>query len=97
MTTFENKALILAELWLDYRTDEQFADFFEYNDIGIPLAYATANQIVEPLPVAIKMIEETWSLFLDGLGLQDSDSDVQDWQTLQQVFSTAEDFGWQAE
>ena len=97
MITFENKSLILAELWLEFRTDEQFLDFFDYNDIGLPLAYAVANKIVEPLPIANKMIEETWLLFLEVLGLDSEDEELYNWTTLYDVFETAQDFGWEKE
>jgi hypothetical protein len=98
MTTLETRTLTLAQLWLQYRTTEQFADFFDYNDIGLPLAYAVANQIVEPLPIAIKMIDETWLLFLEMLGLEDTDGDLQEWTDLRDVFATAETYnGWQLE
>jgi hypothetical protein len=32
-TSAENKVIILSELWLNYRYDEQFTDFVEYNDL----------------------------------------------------------------
>jgi hypothetical protein len=98
MTTLDTRTVILSQLWLDYRSNEQFADFFDYNDIGLPLAYAIANQIVEPLPIAIKMIDETWLLFLSLFGLEDTDGDLQEWVDLRDVFATAETYnGWELE
>ncbi len=38
-TTFENKCAILADLWLNYKDNEELEDFVEYNDLGLPLAY----------------------------------------------------------
>jgi hypothetical protein len=70
-TTFEDKASILADLWLNYRQDTEFADFIEYNDIGLPLAYAIANDIVKTTPTATKFIEETFELLLIGLGVEE--------------------------
>lgn len=70
-TTFENKCEILAELWTDYRNANEFVDFFEYNDLGLPLAFATAKQLVKPNKVARDLIEETFFLFIHGLGLTD--------------------------
>ena len=67
-TTFDNKASILADLWLNYRQDEEFADFIEYNDIGLPLAYAIANDIVKTTDLATKFINETFDLFVEALG-----------------------------
>ena len=73
MTTLSNKAIILSDLWLNYRQDEDFIDFVEYNDIGLPLAYMIANNIVETNPMAQKFIEETFDLLLAGLGIEDAD------------------------
>lgn len=81
-TTLENKTSILAELWLDYRGDEQFQDFIEYNDIGLPLAYVIANRIVEPTEKSNSFIEETFELFLKGLDLEDTG-----FQNLEEIFS----------
>lgn len=70
-TTFSNKAIILADLWMNYRTDEEFADFVEYNDLGLPLAYAIANGVVETTDMASKFVEETFDLLVSGLGIKD--------------------------
>jgi hypothetical protein len=71
-TDFRNKAEILSELWLDYRDDDEFKDFVEYNDLGLPLAYAVANGIVEASPMAENFIEETFRLLLAALEVTDT-------------------------
>jgi hypothetical protein len=71
-TTFSNKALILADLWLNYRDDEEFTDFIEYNDLGLPLSYAIANGIVDnPNAIAQQFVHETFDLLLAGLGVKE--------------------------
>jgi hypothetical protein len=70
-TTFENKAGILADLWQDYREDEDFQDFIEYNDLGLPLAYAVANGIAESNPMIAQFIEESFRLLLLGLEIKE--------------------------
>ena len=70
-TTFDNKVAILAELWLDYRDDEEFTDFIEYNDLGLPLAYAISNDIVKITPTAERFIAETFDLLLAALDVED--------------------------
>lgn len=77
-TTFSNKTIILADLWLNYRDDENFKDFIEYNDIGLPLAYCLANSIVDSNPIADKFIEETFDLLLSGLGVEDTGFELLD-------------------
>ena len=71
-TTFENRAIILADLWVTYRFDEEFQDFFEFADLGLPLAYAISNDIVKATPEAAKFIDETWDLLLAGLEVEDT-------------------------
>lgn len=69
-TTFENKCEILAELWTEYKNDTQFEDFFSYNDLGLPLAYAVSTQIVKSTKLAEEFINETFALLLDVLGIE---------------------------
>ncbi len=70
-TTFHAKCEILADLWLNHREDDEFTDFCEYNDLGLPLAYLLANGIVETTEAATKFVNETFELLLDGLGMED--------------------------
>ena len=69
MTDLNTKCDILSELWSDYKKDKEFADFFEYNDLGLPLAFAISNKIVEVAPVAESYILETFELLCEALGL----------------------------
>jgi hypothetical protein len=71
MTPFETKCSILADLWMDYRGDEEFTDFLEYNDLGLPIAYAISNGIVKTLPMAESFINETFDLLLASLEIQE--------------------------
>lgn len=80
-TTFSNRCYILAELWMGYRDDEEFADFLDYNDLGFPLAYAIAKEIVLSTQEAENLIDETWELFLGALEKEDTG-----FETLNEVF-----------
>lgn len=71
-TSYYVKAQILAEFWFLYRNDEDFIDFVEYNDLGLPLAYAISNEIVESTDTAQRFIEETFALLLAGLEVEDT-------------------------
>jgi hypothetical protein len=71
MTSLKNKISILAELWMDYRNDENLQDFVEYNDIGLPLAYFIDTQIVDISPRAEIYMDETFELLLKSLDLKD--------------------------
>ena len=71
-TPYNTKYAILSNLWTDYKDDKDMADFFEYNDLGLPLAFMIEQKIVESTPVAQVYIEETFELLVESLGL-DSD------------------------
>lgn len=71
-TTFDTKALILGQLWISYKQDDEMSDFFEYNDLGLPLAFAFAEGIVNHTPTLEQYINETWFLLLEGLEIEDT-------------------------
>jgi hypothetical protein len=85
-TTFENKAEILSDLWLNYKDDEVFLDFIEYNDLGLPLAYAFANQIVANTDKLEKFIDETFDLLLSGLEVEEDTG----FESLDEILGLAE-------
>ena len=68
-TPYNTKYAILSNLWTDYKDDKDMADFFEYNDLGLPLAFMIEQKIVESTPVAQVYIEETFELLVESLGL----------------------------
>ena len=84
-TSFANKCDILADLWTEYRNDDEFADFMEYNDLGLPLAYSISSKIVEPTDTAKRYVNEAFALFLELLGITDNGFD-----NLQEVFVLAD-------
>ena len=78
--TFENKITILAELWMNYRDDEDLQDFVEYNDLGLPLAYFLMNEIVLPTSQSEFYINETYDLFIASLQVADKE-----WESLDEL------------
>ena len=78
--TFENKITILAELWMNYRDDDDLQDFVEYNDLGLPLAYFLMNEIVLPTSQSELYINETYDLFIASLQVED-----RQWESLDEV------------
>jgi hypothetical protein len=71
-TDFSDKCAILGDLWLNYRDDENFSDFVEYNDLGLPLAYLIVSGIVTPTDRAVTFVDETWDLLIQGLEIEDT-------------------------
>jgi hypothetical protein len=54
---------------LNYRDQEGFEDFIEYNDLALPLAFAITENIVESTQVAEVYVLEGWELLCGALGL----------------------------
>ena len=71
-TPFDIKCNILSELWMEYRVDEQFKDFVDYNDLGLPLGFAVSEGLVIPNEPAIAMINETFTILLATLEIEDA-------------------------
>jgi hypothetical protein len=71
-TPYSKRCEILGELWIDFREDEAFEDFIEYNDLGLPLAYILSEDIAESTPLAENYINETFDLLLEALKVEDT-------------------------
>jgi hypothetical protein len=83
--TFENKITILAELWMNYRDDEELQDFVDYNDLGLPLAYFLMNEIVLPTLQSSVYIDETYNLLIASLTVEDKE-----WGSLDELLGNQE-------
>jgi len=81
-TDFDDQAKILAHLYMHYKEEEEFEDFIEYNDVGLPLAYLVAEGLANPSDDGMRYIQETWELFLSGLGIEDTG-----FENLEEVFN----------
>jgi hypothetical protein len=77
-----NKINILAELWMNYREDYELEDFMEYNDLGLPLAYLLASEIVLPTPQAELYINETYDLLVAYFTVED-----REWKSLDEMMN----------
>ena len=75
-TPFSKKCEILGDLWLEHQEDERFQDFFEYSDLGLPIAFAIQTKLIEKLTSeGIRIVEESFRLFLEGLSVEDTGFD----------------------
>ena len=72
MTGFSNKCEILGALYANYGQDPEFIDFVEFNDLGLPLAYLSGEGLCELSTDGERYIEETWTLFVQSLGIEDT-------------------------
>lgn len=76
-TSIENKISILSELWQQYKNEPKWSDFFDYNDIGLPMSFMLEEAIVKETEVGIRYINETFDLLLATLSITD-DKDFED-------------------
>ena len=72
-TEITTRISILADLWMNFRDDEEFQDFIRYNDLGLPLSYLLEADIVDVTPKAENFINETFNLLLAGLGISEDE------------------------
>ena len=86
MTDFTRMCEILGTLYSQYKDDESFKDFLDFNDLGLPLAYFSAENLCEVSDDGVRYITETWNLFLQSLELEDIG-----FETLDQMLSMSQD------
>lgn len=80
---FADKAGAIGQLWIEFRNDEDFTAFMEYNDLGCPMAYMVAEGLVKELtPVGEEMITETFKMLIDLLNVTEEELELLDDVTL---------------
>lgn len=88
MTDFATQCVILAELYENYKEEKNFKTFIEYNDLGLPLAYLTAQGlVVEVSDDGRRYIFDTFEMFLQSIKL--SEDDIIEGMTLDEVLEMA--------
>jgi hypothetical protein len=73
LTPLSKRAEILADLWMNYRDEEEFQDFIHYNDLALPLSYAVSQNIVKIQPVGETLIDESFVLLLSALEIPEDE------------------------
>ena len=72
MTDFSDKVNILGRFKVLYQDSDSVKDFFDFNDIGLPLAYLASEGLCDISDDGKKYIAETWDIFLSMLGVEDT-------------------------
>lgn len=76
---YADKTGILGQLWIDYREDENFSLFMEYNDIGLPLSYVVAEGLVPALTqLGEDYVDETLEMFFKLLEISEQEVEMLD-------------------
>jgi hypothetical protein len=73
-TTFSNKCDILGSLWMWHKgtEDETWAEFFEWGDVGLPLAYMVRQGYATAKDDGKASIEECWIVFCEMIDIDPS-------------------------
>jgi hypothetical protein len=66
-TPFSKKCELLNEFYLNYSHDDEFADFIDMNDLGIPAAVLVVNGGAILTDVGESFVEETWQALCEVL------------------------------
>lgn len=94
MLEAREKAEIIFEFINDYRDDEAFQDFFNYNDLGVPMAVMIVNDLVILNEGGVDVINETWESLCENLN--DADPEY-DYESLNELIEKAVPFEDQGE
>ena len=69
MDMYTSKIAVLADFYLNYRDQDPYKDFAEYNDIGLPLAYVVQQGMAETNQEGRAFIEETYELLCSAMDI----------------------------
>jgi hypothetical protein len=62
---FSGKCYVLSQLWSFHRFDENttWKEFFEWADLGLPMAYLANKGYVKVTPNGEFLVDEIWTVF----------------------------------
>ena len=84
MNEMDRKVGVLADLYLNYRDENQFKEFAEYNDIGLPIAHLVHTGLCSMNKEAELYVEETYDLLVSAMGVDPE----QDYQTIDDMLDS---------
>ena len=70
MTDFSKVCNILGKLYSDFKEDEEFKDFIDFNDLGLPFAYFASERLCEVSDDGARYTMDTWALFFAVIHLK---------------------------
>ncbi len=71
-TDFSKVCDILGMFYFRFRDTDDLSQFFEFNDVGLPLSYLASEGLCEISEDGQKYVAETWKVFLVSLGIEDT-------------------------
>ena len=78
MLDTREKAQIIFEFLNEYRDNTAFEDFFDYNDLGIPMAVMIVNDLISLNEEGLNVFEETWKELCQTLNDANPDEEYED-------------------
>ena len=90
MNEMDRKVGVLADLYLNYRDENQFKEFAEYNDIGLPIAHLVHTGLCNMNKEAEVYVEETYDLLVSAMGVE-PDLDYHTIEDMLESMDTRED------
>jgi hypothetical protein len=82
----DRKIGVLADLYLNYRDEDQFKEFADYNDIGLPIAHLVHTGLCNMNREAEVYVEETYDLLISAMGVDPE----QGYQTIDDMLDSME-------
>jgi hypothetical protein len=76
-----DKAVIIVEFIAANLNDEHFEEFFDYHDLGVPMAVAFVNDFIKLTDKGMGILDETWADMCSLFGA-DPDLEYQDLEDL---------------
>ena len=64
MTDFETICKILSEMHIAYTEEDDYVEFVEFNDLGVPLAYFINEGLATASKEGKEKVLETWELLM---------------------------------
>lgn len=86
MSGVNKQVEILGELYFSYQGDKNFEEFFEYNTIGLPLAYVVSQGLATLEPTGEQYVSETYRILIESLGA-DQEAEYESLEDLFNKFS----------
>jgi hypothetical protein len=74
----KRKSHVITQFVDEFAEEKEYKDFFEYNNLGIPLAVSFSNMLIKEFTEeGTKIVEETWR-YLCNMLIVDPDKDYED-------------------
>lgn len=86
-TDFSKRCDLLNRFWMEFREEEAFESYFEYNDIGVPLAFAISEGIVKSTDQSAAYINEAYDLLCETLNIE-----IKTYDSLEDMMMEADGF-----